>query len=322
MLHEDTMDELQNRVEAILFASGKGVTEEELAKYCGEEVKRVKKSLAKLQQELEQREGSLIISLHNNRWKMTVRGRYLKDVENIVSETELASPILRTLAVIAFKSPVLQSDIIAIRGQGAYEHIKELARQKFLLKEERGRSFLLKITDKFYNYFDVEGDEEIQDVFAKLREKQQTLGELEIVDTLPEEETQTQDSPTTKKDTLGELEIVAASPKTKERTQEDIAEEKDFLKRIDEGITAISKRVEEHTIPARKESDTQTEDNSEKEKNTEEIKEKKEIATEEEENRNPDDKKKKKEQEEKQDPLEALESFAQQQEETEDEDYL
>jgi segregation and condensation protein B len=322
------MDELQNRVEAILFASGKGVTEEELAKYCGEESKRVKKALAKLQQELEQREGSLIISLHNNRWKMTVRGRYLRDVENIVSETELASPILRTLAVIAFKSPVLQSDIIAIRGQGAYEHIKELARQKFLIKEERGRSFLLKITDKFYNYFDVEGDEEIQDVFAKLREKQQTLGELEIVDTLPEEERQTQDLSTTEKNTLGELEIVAASPKTKERTQEDIAEEKDFLKRIDEGITAISKRVEEHTIPARKETDTQaeiteekTEENFEKEKDADEIKEKKEIITEEQ-NVNPHSKQKKQEQEENQDPLQALESFAQQQEETEDEDYL
>lgn len=288
------MDDLRNRVEAILFASGKGMSEEELANYCKTTVKDIKKTLRNLQEDLEKREGSLILSLHNNRWKMTVRGKYLKDVENIVSETELSEPILRTLAVVAFKSPVLQADVVHIRGQSAYEHIKELAKQKFLTREERGRSYLLKITDKFYTYFDVEGDEEIQDVFSQLREKQKTLGELEIVDSKPEDEKKEGTKEENKH--LGELDVVDIVPRRREKTQDDEQEEKDFLKRIDEGINAISKRVETQTLPKRKESD-------EEEKEEDET-EKKETTQDEE------------------DPLEAIEKLATKQDKEEDENYL
>ncbi len=252
------MNELCNRVEAILFASGKGVTEEELINYCQVKPQAIKKALATLQQNMEDREGSLIISLHNNRWKMTVKGKYLKDVESIVSETELPSTILKTLAMIAYKSPVLQSDIIRMRGQSAYEHIKELVKQKFVTKEERGRSFLLKITDKFYTYFDVKGDEEIQEVFSKLREKQKTLGNLLIVDTTTQEKSST----TSKEDKeqLGELDIVNVAPKTKERTKEDEEKEKEFLNHIDTKINALSKRVIAQELPKREQTKPEEED--------------------------------------------------------------
>ena len=306
-----TMDELCNRVEAILFASGKGVTEEELAKYCEVDDKAVKKTLAQLQQDLEKREGSLIVSLHNNRWKMTVRGKYLKDVENIVNETELSGPILRTLAVVAYKSPILQADVVNMRGQSAYEHIKELAKQKFLTKDERGRSFLLKITDKFYNYFDVEGDEEIQEVFSKLREKQKTLGNLQIVDAKPgEEKKQAKKEAEEDKNHLGELDVIEIAPRTREKTEEDEKKEKDFLTRIDEGINAISKRVDEHKLP--KHQREEQEENEEVSEKGAEGNKKKELTKEQ--------KQTKKEAEE--DPLKAMETFAENQEEKEDKKYL
>ena len=81
--------ELENRIEAILFASGKGVTEEDLAEYCEAKVPAVKKALAALVAKFDGLDGSLEISQNANKWKLTVRGQYLADVQKIVSETEL-----------------------------------------------------------------------------------------------------------------------------------------------------------------------------------------------------------------------------------------
>lgn len=172
---------LKNRIEAILYASGKGISVENLTSYTGENTKKVKQALKKLQEEYDDKDTSLTVKEHNGMWKLTVKGEYTEDVKAIVNETELASAILKTLAVIVYKSPVLQSDIIDMRGQGAYDHIKELVKEKFITKEKSGRSYLLKITEKFYDYFDVEGDEEIREVFDNLRQEQASQQQLQVV---------------------------------------------------------------------------------------------------------------------------------------------
>ena len=261
------MEDLQNRIEAVLFASGKGLNEEEIAKYCDAEQKDVKKVLRKLEKEFEDREGSLVVSNHNNKWKLTVRSKYTSYIENIVSETELPGPILKTLAVVAYKSPILQSEIVNMRGQTAYDHIKELVKQKFVTREERGRSFLLKITDKFYNYFDVEGDGEIREVFASMKAEQKKLGDLDVVDASPEKEKKEE------KPTVGGLEVVDTNeeeleqqgPITKQRTEEEKKEEEEFLKKIDKGIDDVAKRVDEHKLPERKQEPEKLEGEEEKE---------------------------------------------------------
>ena len=249
------MDELQNKIEAILFASGKGVTEEDLAKFCEEKPNKIKKSLTKLSEKYQTMDGSLIISKHKDKWKLTVKGRYTQYIEKIVSETELPKTILKTLSLIAYKSPVLQSDIINMRGQSAYEHIKELVKEKLITKEESGRSYLLKITDKFYNYFDVEGDDEIRELFENLRKQQQKITELEIINIAKEQEEK-------EKKLLGNLEVVDSDGNSKnynqeekiepvrnEKTEEEIKAEKSFLKSIDSKIEELSKRVTKHELP-------------------------------------------------------------------------
>jgi len=253
------MDELQNKIEAILFASGKGVSEENLAKYCEEKPVKIKKALSSLAEEYQKRESSLIIVKRSEKWKLTVRGKYTQYIEKIVSETELPRTILKTLALIAYKSPVLQSDIVSMRGQSAYDHIKELVKEKLITKEENGRSFTLKITDKFYNYFDVEGDEEIRELFESLRKKQQKITELEIINIAEEQEKIDKE-----KSKLGNLKIVDTNqnsnedekifeekiePRRKEKTEEEKTEEANFLDNIDSRIGELSKRIETHELP-------------------------------------------------------------------------
>lgn len=242
------MSELKNKIEAILFASGKGVSEQDLANYCESTPRKVLNQLKNLQEEFLKRDGSLIISKNQDKWKLTVRSKYVEDIQHIASETELSGPVLKTLAVIAFKSPVLQAEIINIRGQSAYEHIKRLFKDKLITKEEEGRSYILKITDKFYNYFDVKGDEEIREVFESLRKQQQKITELEIIEVAKRQEEQEKKA---EQELLGNLTIIPIESRTKERTEEDKKEEETFLSNIDDRLNSLGKRVEEQELPKR-----------------------------------------------------------------------
>ena len=54
---------------------------------------------------------------------------------------------------------MLQSEIIKVRGNTAYEHVAKLKDMEFIKSEKLGRTRLLKTTQKFCDYFDVVGEE-------------------------------------------------------------------------------------------------------------------------------------------------------------------
>ena len=83
-----------------------------------------------------------------------------------MTDAELDRPTQETLAVIAYKNPAQQHEIIKIRGNKAYDHIGILKELDFVTSEPSGRSRLLKLTQKFYDYFDVVADQ----LKAKLKE--------------------------------------------------------------------------------------------------------------------------------------------------------
>jgi hypothetical protein len=87
--------------------------------------------------------------------------------------------IMETLALIAYKSPVMQSEIIDMRGAGAYDHIGLLEEKGFISKDKFGRTFKLKIAQKFYDYFDIEGDKKLRQMFKSVK-KPESLGTLEV----------------------------------------------------------------------------------------------------------------------------------------------
>ena len=68
------------------------------------------------------------------------------------------SGALRTLAAIALKHPLLQTDLIEWRGSSAYQQVSELVELGFIRKRPQtdGRSYWLEVTDKFHQYFEIE----------------------------------------------------------------------------------------------------------------------------------------------------------------------
>jgi len=196
------VSELRKQIEAILFASGKKVTYEELARLCNTDIAAVKNELPLLKKEYEERDSPLAFTEESDGWKMTVREKFLSLVHKMLPETELSKSVLETLAVIAWKHPAMQSDIIKIRTNKAYEHIEELVERGFISKEKKGRSYLIRITPKFNEYFELPNNEAIRKIFQdiqkqigieEMREGEETgehLGNLEVYERPEEEKTE------------------------------------------------------------------------------------------------------------------------------------
>ncbi len=164
-------NETIKEVEALLFASGRYMDEEHIGRILGIGAKEARNALKELKEIYDKRESAIKIVQEDKSWKMNVRDKYVDIVQKIVSDTELSKTVLETLAVIAWKNPILQSEVIKIRTNKAYEHIKELVELGFVTKEPCGKSFKLRLTEKFYNYFDVVGKEEVKKLFEKVDEK-------------------------------------------------------------------------------------------------------------------------------------------------------
>lgn len=154
------MQEDKNKVEAILFTTGRFVGLEEISKLCGiGSIGYVKEILEDLKKDYEKRDSALELIEQGEKWKLNIRKQYLYLTENLLTGSELDRPNQETLAVIAYKNPVLQSEIIKIRGNTAYDHIKLLKELDFITAEPSGRTSLIKLTSKFYDYFDIVEDQ-------------------------------------------------------------------------------------------------------------------------------------------------------------------
>ena len=173
------MEDLKNQLEAILFSVGKKISVEELSRLCKvTNQKIIESKLQELRQDYEKKESSLMLVSETNNWKLTIRERHLSLVKNLAIDTELNKSVTETLAMIAFKYPVMQSDIIKIRSNKAYEHIKELEEMQFLEKVRKGRTYQIRLTKKFFEYFDLP-EEAVKNQFKNFKETENIIEEKE-----------------------------------------------------------------------------------------------------------------------------------------------
>ncbi len=187
------MDPNTKKVEAVLFTVGKEITSERIGSLCSLTLLEVENIMKQLQEDYVQRDHSLKIEQRENGWKLTVRDEYVPLVSSIVESTEMEGAMMQTLAVIAWKYPVVQSEIVKLRGSSAYEHMKLLEEQGFVTKEKFQRTFKVKLTPKFFEYFDLPSAEAKQ-AFIKqvplpvLQEAEDVNKEADEVERLVEQE--------------------------------------------------------------------------------------------------------------------------------------
>jgi segregation and condensation protein B len=153
------MDEIKKKVEAILFSVGRFISLEEISRLCKSSQEKIKEILTELKVDYEtKKDSALVVISDNDMWKLTTREEYGHIVRKIVTETELTKSQLETLAVIAFKYPIKQADLIRIRTNKAYDHLMDLEKAGYITRQKYGRSRLIKLTDRFFDYFDLPHD--------------------------------------------------------------------------------------------------------------------------------------------------------------------
>lgn len=148
--------DLRNKLEALLFASGHKLELKEIAKLCSiRDIAKVKEALMSLQQDYTAKDGALKIIDEGDSWKLSVKDSHVPLIRQIVTETELSKSVMETLAVIAWKNPVLQSDVIRIRTNKAYDHLDQLEESGYIARAKHGRTKKVALTEKFFSYFDL-----------------------------------------------------------------------------------------------------------------------------------------------------------------------
>ena len=167
---EAKQSDLKKQLEAILFAAGRKMSVEELGRLCRTNAATIQQQMQELKSEYESKDSSLLLMDESDGWKLTVREQYASVVQKIVADTELTRTMIETLAVIAWKAPVLQSNVIKIRTNKAYDHIAALEKSGFIASEKHGRSQMIKLTERFFKYFDLKSQEEVRDKLKGLSE--------------------------------------------------------------------------------------------------------------------------------------------------------
>ncbi len=170
---------IKQKVEAILFAVGSRISLQDITRLARSNENAVKEALIELKQKYDHPEHSLILAEDNGYWKLAVRDHYMGVVKKIVTETELSKTVLETLAVIAFKYPIKQSDLIHIRTNKAYDHLKELEHLGFISRKKHGRTNLIKLSEKFFQYFDLP-EEKLKQHLADFDSIALAIGQKEV----------------------------------------------------------------------------------------------------------------------------------------------
>lgn len=152
------MEQLKSRIEAVLFVTAKVLQINEIAEILEEKPEVVEEALLELIMDYASRDGALEIDDENG-YILQVKQEHLDIVEKLCP-VELKPAVLKTLTVIALKEPIRQTLLKDLRGSNAYDHVAELLEKGLISrnKDKNGRSFNIKTTAKFKEYFKLKGD--------------------------------------------------------------------------------------------------------------------------------------------------------------------
>lgn len=148
---------LKSRIEAVLFITARAVTTDEISAILDAEKEDIEDAMLELIMDYSAREGALEIDDEDG-YIIQVKEDFI-DIVELLCPVDLKPAVLRTLSVIALKQPIRQSDLKELRSN-AYEHIQELLEKGLITrtKDKNGRSFNIKTSPKFAEYFKLKGD--------------------------------------------------------------------------------------------------------------------------------------------------------------------
>ena len=157
---QDVEPTVESVVEAVLFASDEPLSAARLANIVETDTKQVREQIESLNEKYRTNSNAFRIEQIAGGFQMLTLSPYnhwLKKLLRVRGDSKISAAAMETLAIIAYKQPVMRADIEVIRGVAAGEVIRSLA-YKGLVKivgraEVLGRPMLYGTTKKFLEVF-------------------------------------------------------------------------------------------------------------------------------------------------------------------------
>jgi segregation and condensation protein B len=151
---------IESVIEAVLFASGEPVTIGRLAKIAETSAKQVRQSIDNLNEKYQAGKNAFRIEQIAGGFQILTLSQYdywLKKLVRERGDSKLSPAALETLAIIAYKQPIIRADVEAIRGVQAGEMIRSLMYKGFVKivgrAEVLGRPMQYGTTKRFLEIF-------------------------------------------------------------------------------------------------------------------------------------------------------------------------
>jgi segregation and condensation protein B len=188
------MFRLASQIEAILYLKGQPLDLAFIAESAGCDRDTAETAMMELMDDYAHRDSALEVVEVPNGYTLQLRGSFQALIDKMIP-AEIGTGALRTLAAIAIKGSISQTELVELRGSGAYQHVQELVEVGFVRKRRQSgsRSALLQVTEKFNRTYEL-NDLPIQQL-AIANSKSIEEPDLESVSS-PNEENQEVDSTT------------------------------------------------------------------------------------------------------------------------------
>ena len=156
------MDDIKNIIESMLFVADEPLSIDRLKRIIGQaETKEIRQALEELGEDYEARRGGFYLNQVAGGYQIRTRSEYVEWIKRLLQPKplRLSKAALETLAIIAYKQPVIRSDVEHIRGVDCGGVLRVLLERKFIRvlgrKEIAGRPLIYATTKRFLEVFDL-----------------------------------------------------------------------------------------------------------------------------------------------------------------------
>jgi segregation and condensation protein B len=150
------MFRLASQIEAILYLKGQALDLAFIAECAGCDRDAAETAMMELMDDYAHRDSALEVVETPQGYTLQLRGSFQALIDKMIP-AEIGTGALRTLAAIAIKGSISQTDLVELRGSGAYQHVQELVEVGFVRKRRQSgsRSSLIQVTDKFHRTYEI-----------------------------------------------------------------------------------------------------------------------------------------------------------------------
>ena len=163
----EKIENVENKMETLIFLSKDPLTVEELAKFYGLSLDETQEILLMLKEK--RKESGINIRIENGAVFLVSNPLYGEDVKKFFNPElkikKLTKPTMETLAIIAYKGPVTKGEIEQIKGVSVEKTMANLLEKNLIYisgkKKAIGTPNLYEVTEDFYSYLNIQKKDEL-----------------------------------------------------------------------------------------------------------------------------------------------------------------